>query len=105
MIRNIFNNIPEKLPDELIEVLSENENLRIERIVSKGHSSAPGQWYDQKTDEFVLLLSGEAILRFRKDDRVVNMKAGDYLIIPAHEEHRVEFTSSDEDTVWLTVHY
>ena len=105
MIKNIFNNIPEDLPDELVEILSESGKIRIERIVSRGHSSAPGQWYDQKRDEFVLLLSGEARLRFRKDDRTVDMKAGDYLIIPAHEQHRVEMTSPDENTVWLAVHF
>jgi cupin 2 domain-containing protein len=105
MIKNIFDNIPEKLPDELIEILSESEKIRVERIVSRGHSSSPDQWYDQERDEFVLLLSGEATLKFRKDDRTVHMETGDYLVIPAHEEHRVEMTSPDEETIWLAVHY
>jgi cupin 2 domain-containing protein len=105
MIQNIFNNIPEKLPDELIEILSENENIRIERIVSRGHTSQPDHWYDQENKEFVLLVSGAATLRFKKDNRAVKMKAGDYLVISAHEQHRVEMTSSDEDAVWLAIHF
>ncbi len=105
MIQNIFNNIPEKLSDELIEVLSENENIRIERIISKGHKSPRDHWYDQEKNEFVFLVSGEAILQFKEGGREVKMKAGDYLIIPAHEKHRVDKTSSDEDTVWLTARY
>jgi cupin 2 domain-containing protein len=33
------------------------------------------------------------------------MKAGDYVEIPAHTRHRVEWTDPDEDTVWLAVYY
>ena len=34
------------------------ETFRIERIVSRGQASPPGFWYDQETDEWVLLVSG-----------------------------------------------
>jgi cupin 2 domain-containing protein len=103
MITNIFSDIPERLPDELIKIISETDKIRIEKIVSRGHVSR--EWYDQDKDEFVLLLRGEARLRFEKGDRTVHMKQGDYLIIPAHERHWVEWTSNVEDTVWLAVHY
>jgi cupin 2 domain-containing protein len=55
-VTNIFGNIPENLPQELIEIITESREVRIERIVSRGHSSPPGYWYDQKNNEFVLLI-------------------------------------------------
>ena len=103
MLTNIFAGIPESLPDELIEEIVKTEKVRIEKIVSRGHVST--EWYDQDNDEFVLLVKGEAKLRFEDGDRIVHMKAGDYLIITAHERHIVEWTTPDEDTVWLAVHY
>ncbi len=104
-MNNIFADIPDNLPEELIDVIAGNQNVRIERIVSKGHTSPDDFWYDQDTCEFVFVVSGEALLQFEGQERLVRMKAGDYRIIPAHERHRVEWTTPDEDTVWLTVHF
>ena len=104
-MKNIFSDIPDSLPDELIEVISENQDVKIERIVSRGHKSPYDFWYDQDKNEFVFLVCGEARLRFEKEVEFVQMKKGDYLIIPAHKRHRIEWTSPNEDTVWLTVHY
>ena len=53
---NLFKNIPHVLPEELFETLVESETMRIERIVSMGHSSPGAGWYDQDKNEFVLLL-------------------------------------------------
>ena len=36
---------------------------------------------------------------------VVEMKAGDFINIPAHQRHRVEWTTPDEPTIWLAVFY
>ncbi len=77
--------------------------VRVERIVSRGHASPPGFWYDQDEDEWVMVLAGAARLRFEADDRVVEMGPGDAVTIPAHVRHRVDWTSPDEDTVWLAV--
>lgn len=104
-MKNIFSDIPDNLPDELIELISENQDVKIERIVSRGHKSPHGFWYDQDKNEFVFLICGEARLRFENEVEFVQMKKGDYLIIPAHKRHRIEWTSPNEDTVWLTVHY
>ena len=104
-MNNIFSDIPDNLPDELIEIIAENQDVSIERIVSRGHTSPADFWYDQDRNEFVFLVCGEARLRFEKKEEIVHMKAGDYIIIPAHERHRVVWTSPDEDTVWLAVHY
>ena len=77
--------------------------VRIERIVSHGHSSPEGFWYDQDQHEFVVLLQGAARLRFEVG--VIEMQPGSFIDIPAHQRHRVEWTSPDEPTIWLAVHY
>jgi cupin 2 domain-containing protein len=101
---NIFANVPTALPDELVEVLAATDAVRIERIVSMGHASPEGFWYDQETDEWVLLLRGAARLRFERDEQPVAMKPGDFLQIPAHRRHRVEWTDPQQPTIWLAVH-
>ena len=105
MKKNIYSDIPNDLPEELIEVISESEGVRIERIVSRGHRSPEGFWYDQDENEFVLLVSGEAELLFEEDNESVRLEEGDYLVIPAHRRHRVAWTAPDRETVWLAVHY
>jgi cupin 2 domain-containing protein len=101
---NILANIPSNLPQELFETLKTAANFRIERIVSQGHASPPGFWYDQDQHEWVLLLQGAARLRF-DDGGVVEFKPGDFIDIPAHKRHRVEWTDPEQLTIWLTVHY
>jgi cupin 2 domain-containing protein len=104
---NLFDEIPNALPDELVSVLAEKDNVRIERIVSEGHISPEGFWYGQDQNEWVLLFSGSAVLSIEQDSGVeqIEMKAGDYLLIPAHQRHRVEATSATEKTIWLAVFY
>ncbi|RZI44643.1 cupin domain-containing protein [Herbaspirillum sp. HC18] len=102
---NLYGQIPAHLPEEIFQVLATGKNMRIERIVSHGHCSPPGYWYDQPDHEWVALLKGEARLRFERDDRVVHMSEGDHVHIAAHERHRVEWTKEDTDTVWLAVFY
>lgn len=101
---NFFSEIPEDLPEELFQCLIEREGLRIERIVSRGHASAPDDWYDQDNPEWVIVLRGRAVIAFA-GKAAVTLKEGDYVNIAAHERHRVEWTSPDEDTIWLAVHY
>ena len=100
---NLFANIPENLPEELTAVLQEGHGVRIERIVSHGHITPAGFWYDQPESEWVLVLKGAARLEF--EDRMVEMSPGDYINIPAHTKHRVVWTSPTEPTVWLAVFY
>ncbi|MDF1815198.1 MAG: hypothetical protein P1V20_23560 [Verrucomicrobiales bacterium] len=102
---NLYRQIPENLPEELVEILAEgNGQIKIERIVSRNHSTPDDTWYDQESCEWVVLLTGWAILRFEEPDRTVKMVPGDWLKISAHVKHRVEETSSG-DTVWLAVHW
>ena len=101
---NLFTHIPAALPDELVETLAEGGGrVRIERIVSRGHASPPGFWYDQDSVEWVVLLRGAAVLRFEGDEEEVRMRPGDWIEIPAHRKHRVDETADGEDTVWLAV--
>lgn len=102
---NLFQHIPQQLPDEIAETLAGSGPVRIERIVSRGHCSPPGFWYDQQQHEWVLLLQGGASLRFADQDEPVRLAPGDYVNIPARARHRVESTDADTDTVWLAVFY
>ncbi|MGR9088538.1 MAG: cupin domain-containing protein [Gammaproteobacteria bacterium] len=101
---NIFSNIPPQLPDERVDILLKNDFIQLERIVSKGHATEPGYWYDQAWDEWVLLLQGEAVLLFEKDMSSASLSVGDHLLIPAHTRHRVQWTSSEIETIWLAIH-
>ncbi len=101
---NIFAAIPDKLEDELIELLAQNKKTRVERIVSKGHVSPASGWYDQEQDEWVIVLKGAAILAFENGEDV-RLHSGDYLNISAHTRHRVKWTQPDAETVWLAIHY
>lgn len=105
MTGNLFSNLPRPLPQELVDVLLENHNVRIERIVSTGHSSPKGFWYDQSEHEWVVVLQGEAKVRFAEKDEPIRLQAGDHINIPAHQKHRVEWTAPNESTVWLAVFY
>ena len=100
---NFFADLPLNLPDEFFTTLLAAANVRIERIVSHGHVSPEGYWYDQDQHEWVLVLKGAARLRF--EDGAVEMKPGDFVNIPAHKKHRVEWTTPDEPTVWVAIHY
>ena len=102
---NLFADLPQHLPEDMVTTLLEAANVRIERIVSHGHASPDGFWYDQDQHEWVVVLKGGARLRFEGEEEPVEMRAGDFVNIPAHKRHRVEWTTPDEPTVWLGVHY
>jgi cupin 2 domain-containing protein len=104
-VKNIFKRIPSNMKEEFIEALMEAKDVKIERIVSKGHSSPPGHWFNQDRDEYVILLKGSAGILFEGKDDVTIMGRGDYLNIPANVKHRVEWTDTKEETVWLAVYY
>ncbi len=45
---------------EFTETLFSGKGFRVERIVSKGHVTERGKWYDQSGDEWVTVLKGKA---------------------------------------------
>ncbi|MGH7332035.1 MAG: cupin domain-containing protein [Candidatus Rokuibacteriota bacterium] len=90
---------------ETIDVLAEGVDVRVERIVSAGQATPPGQWYDQDLHEWVVVLRGRATLAFDGSGEVLTLDPGDHVTIPAHRRHRVEWTDPTQPTVWLAVHY
>jgi cupin 2 domain-containing protein len=102
---NLFADVGHRLSDEQTVELLAATNVRIERIVSTGHASAPDQWYDQDQAEWVLLLSGSAGLIFEGDAEPLRLELGSYVHIPAHARHRVAWTDPVMPTVWLAIHY
>jgi cupin 2 domain-containing protein len=102
-LANLFDRILPSAAEESIEVLLAKPQLRIERIVSHGHSSPDDFWYDQDQNEWVLLVAGAARLEF--ENELVEMSPGSFLSIPAHRRHRVQWTDPNQPTVWLAIYY
>ena len=101
---NINDRLPSDLPAEAFDELLRTPGVRIERIVSRGHTSPESGWYDQNEHEWVMVLQGAGTLSF-EDGSICHLEAGDYLNIPAHCRHRVSWTDPDRMTVWLAVFY
>ena len=101
---NIFKGLPENLDEEVVEVLAQGTQVKIERIVSRGHATPASQWYDQEDDEWVIVLQGEARIAY-EDGVEVHLEKGAHLLIPAHTKHRVAWTVPDSETIWLAVHF
>lgn len=103
---HLFPEPEECFAEERIDLLAAGSgNVRIERIVSRGHASPAGFWYDQDTIEWVALLKGSATLRFENEPEPMELQPGDWIEIPAHCRHRVEATSAKVTTVWLAIHW
>ena len=98
---NFFNlNNPPQPGCEHFETLCEHAGGTIERIAS--NTFVNGQWYDQEHDEWVMLMQGSALMEF-DNHKKITLSPGDYLLIKAHQRHRVVKTS--EDTLWLAIHF
>ncbi|MFZ3184939.1 MAG: cupin domain-containing protein, partial [Pseudomonas sp.] len=101
-VTNLFQAPTVVAPAEQLISLLQTPHLRLEQIVSHGQPTAAGCWYDQAAAEWVLLARGTATLQFEAGESLA-LKAGDYLLIPAHVKHRVECCSAD--ALWLALHY
>ncbi len=101
---NFFSLLPERFEKEVCEVLAKSENVRIERIISKGHISPDKGWYEQVENEWVIVLEGSGIILF--DTGVeVNLRKGDYINIPSHTKHKVSWIDPNIVTIWLAIFY
>ncbi len=103
-LKNIFESIPDHLDEEIVEVLVQSDQVKIERIISKGHRSPESGWYDQERNEWVIMLKGGAIISFKNEEEI-NLMAGSHLNIPAHKKHKVRWTNPATETIWLAIHY
>ena len=93
-MQNLFTDSPTNLPEELVEVLAQTKHVRIERIVSHGHAGPDDFWCDQKEQEWVVVLKGEAKLIFEGDGDPIHMRPGDRLI--THSERIINLGSLSE---------
>ena len=100
---NIFHFTHQLIDQEIFETIVNSRNVKIERIISTGQTTPKDSWYDQEQDEWVILLQGQATLLFF-DNSSIKLKSGDYLLIKAHQKHRVTFTSIDPSCIWLAIH-
>ena len=90
---------------EVIEAILVSPHVRIERIVSHANASPEGFGYDQEESEGVLVVQGRARLQFENEPDTRTMGPGDYVHIPAHTRHRIEWTTPAEPTIWLAIFY
>jgi cupin 2 domain-containing protein len=97
-IHNLFTDAEPPHEGERFETLLRHKNLVVERIVSS--SAVTPQEYVQPHDEWVLLVTGEAVVRVAGES--MTLTPGDYLFLPAGVPHTVEPTS--QGALWLAVH-
>lgn len=102
---NLLAALPPRRPDESFEPLSVGADVLVERIVSEGHATPAGEWLAQGREEWVMVVTGRARLRFEDEAEARELGPMDHLRIDAGRRHRVEWTTPDEPTVWLAVHY
>lgn len=102
---NLFADLPATPPAaESFDTLIQRAGWKVERITSWGHTTAPGEWFDQLTDEWVILLAGAARLQIEGEVAARELAPGDWVFLPARVRHRVEWTDPARPTVWLAVH-
>ena len=105
-IANLFDAVlVDGAEESMATLLEASGGAQLVRIVSTGQATPEGEWYDQDDNEWVAVLSGRAGLKFEGEDEIRVMSAGDYVDIPAHVRHRVEWTDADAPTVWLALHH
>ncbi len=106
---NLFADLPDGKGQEVFTRLAQGGAFRLERIVSTGQASPPGEWpdnwYDQNDAEWVILLSGAADLLIEGEAQARHLEPGDFLLLPARCRHRVEATAAGRETVWLALHF
>ena len=101
---NLFADLPDATAHEVVDALVARDGLSVERIVSHGQATPEGEWYDQDTDEWVVVLRGAAELMIEGEAEARSLAPGDFVYLAAHVRHRVTWTDPEEPTVWLAVH-
>lgn len=84
---------------EFVERVFDRDGIVVEHIVSGELEQAVG--YDQAEHEWVVLLSGDALLRIAGED--VPLSAGEWLFLPAGLEH--ELVETTPGARWLAVFF
>ncbi|MBZ9770997.1 hypothetical protein [Mesorhizobium sp. CO1-1-8] len=89
-----------------IETLFENNIVKIDRITVRGQITPAGVFPDEPSNEFVQLIQGHMVLEYQTADgenKKMSLRAGDYAMKAPTERTRADFTSPDEDTVYLKI--
>jgi cupin 2 domain-containing protein len=102
---SLFPGVVQPTIEEQFTELARGCSFRCERIVSHGHVTSPGEWFDQPDDEWVVLLTGSATLAIEGEATFRELHPGDWLLLPAHRRHRVERTDATQPTIWLAIHF
>lgn len=92
------------LADERFDELLRRGGLRLVRIVSTGQATPAEAWYDQDEDEWVVVVRGRARLMIEGETAARDLGEGDWVLLPAHCRHRVDWTDPGQPTVWLALH-
>lgn len=87
---------------EHFEKILKTSNFFIERIISPANCPSD-DWMIQDWSELVFLMQGSATIEFA-DNQIIEMKEGDYCLIPKQLAHRV-IKTNDLQTIWLAIHY
>jgi len=101
IVQNLFAQTSSFKGEEEVNLLLVGQSFNLESIHSYGQPSPKEFWYNQPRDEWVLLARGTARIEFELEG-MMDLKTGDYLLIPAHCRHRIPSVSSD--AVWLALH-
>ena len=104
-VRSLLEAIPADLPEERFDNWLSAPGFRLERILSRGHVTPEGQWYDQIQDEWVAVLQGAATLMIEGQAELIDLRPGDSVLLPAHCRHRVSWTDPDQVTIWIALHF
>jgi cupin 2 domain-containing protein len=102
---NLLHDLPADAEREVFEDLLAGDGVRLERIVSTGQATPPGEWLQQEEHEWVLVLRGGGSVLLEGEAKARRLGPGDYLMIPSRTRHRVEETDPDRPTVWLAIHF
>ena len=94
-------NLPTPMQNnEIYQSLLLGEGIRIERIVSNETTPSNTDWYDQEEDEWVMIVSGSAVLEDMNGDQI-SLHAGEYIYLPRHFRHQVVSTTTP--CIWLAI--
>ncbi|AMD94272.1 cupin domain-containing protein [Leptotrichia sp. oral taxon 847] len=99
---NIFDFEKLENNEEIITILEENKNIKIEKIISTGQTT---DWQSSDKNEFVILIQGEAEITYLKNSEIVKLSSGDTILIEKNKKHKVSYTSKNPHCVWICIFY
>src|SRR5262245_24579060 len=87
----------------VIATLTENTNVKIDRVTVRGQITPPGEFPDEPSYEFIHVLKGRLVLEYEGVKEKVSLKAGEYAVKRPDQKTRADFSALNEETVYLKV--